>query len=135
MQTKAYKVSFYLAKLSFPSCDKSAVFFTNLVSLYNLVRRKNIQVIHGHQRLGISLAVCLSKLANIPNLATIHGQLKYDIRSPFIRNLVDRLICVRKVTFEQAMKNHRLSSITSLILNGVMVHPLLYKTPLYPHVR
>lgn len=111
----------------FPFVISQLCFLPNLVSLYNLVRRKNIQVIHGHQRLGISLAVCLSKLANIPNLATIHGQLKYDIRSPFIRNRVDRLICVRKVTFDQAMKNHRLSSITSLILNGVMVHPLLYK--------
>ena len=111
----------------FPLVISQLCFLPNLVRLYNLVRRKNIQVIHGHQRLGISLAVCLSKLANVPNLATIHGQLKYDIRSPFIRNRVDKLICVRKVTFEQAKKSHRLSSITSLILNGVIVHPLLYK--------
>jgi len=111
----------------FPRVISDLRFLPNLVRLYNLVRRENIQVVHGHQRLGISLAVCLSKLANIPNVATIHGQLKSDIRSPLIRNRVDKLICVRKVTFEQAKKNYRLSSITSLILNGVIVHPLSYK--------
>lgn len=97
-------------------------FIPNLIKLYKLVKRENIQIIHGHQRLGISLAVCLSKLAKIPNLATIHGQLKYDIRSPFIRNNVDKLICVRKVTLDQTKKHNRLSSISSLILNGVKTH-------------
>ena len=115
------KVNFY------PLLISDLLFLPNLVRLYNLVRRENIHLIHGHQRLGISLAVCLSKLANLPNVATVHGQLKYDIRSPLIRNHVDKLICVRKVTFEEAKKNHRLSSITSLILNGVIVHPLSYK--------
>lgn len=111
----------------FPLVISDLRFLPNLVQLYNLARRENIQIVHGHQRLGISLAVWLSKLANIPNVATIHGQLKYDIRSPLIRKCVDRLICVRKVTFEQANKNHKLSSKTSLILNGVIVHPLSYK--------
>lgn len=111
----------------FPLVISDLRFLPNLFKLYNLARRENIQVVHGHQRLGISLAVWLSKLAKIPNVATIHGQLKYDLRSPLIRNRVDRLICVRKVTFEQAKKNYRLSSKTSLILNGVIVHPLSYK--------
>jgi glycosyltransferase involved in cell wall biosynthesis len=115
------KVKFY------PLAISDLFFLPNLAKLYNLVRRENIQVIHGHQRLGISLAVWLSKLANLPNVATIHGQLKYDIRSSLIRKHVDKLICVRKVTFEEAKKNNRLSSKTSLILNGVMIHPLAHK--------
>jgi glycosyltransferase involved in cell wall biosynthesis len=115
----------------FPLAISDLRFLPNLIKLYNLVRREKIQVVHGHQRLGISLAVWLSKLANIPNVATIHGQLKYDIRSSLIRNRVDRLICVRKVTFEQAKKSKRLSSRTSLILNGVIVHPYSYEKQPY----
>ena len=99
-------------------------YFKNLFLIKKIIEEQQIDIIHGHQRLGISLAVMASKLTKTPNVATIHGQLKYDIRSFFIRRWVHKLICVRSNTYEHTKKYPNLHGNSSIILNGVRPYPL-----------
>ena len=99
-------------------------YLKNLFFIKKIIKEQQIDIVHGHQRLGISLAVMASKLTGTPNVATIHGQLKYDIRSFMIRRWVQQLICVRSNTYEQTKKYPKLHQNSSLILNGVRPYPL-----------
>lgn len=99
-------------------------YLKNLFFIKKIIKEQQIDIVHGHQRLGISLAIMASKLTGTPNVATIHGQLKYDIRSFFIRRWVQQLICVRSNTYEQTKKYPKLHQNSSLILNGVRPYPI-----------
>ena len=84
----------------------SQVFF-----IARLVRQEGIQVIHAHQRLPILISCLVGMLTRVPVVATLHGQLKYDIRYKFEYLLLSRLIVV--CPFWQDIVNQKSSILKS----------------------
>jgi glycosyltransferase involved in cell wall biosynthesis len=102
-----------------PLSDVSLLWILPLI-VY-LILTKKIQVIHGHQRLGIYTACLLGKLTGKPIVATIHGKLKYDLRSEFVRKTAKRIIVVSQNSYIGANRIAKIAEKTVLIHNGVQV--------------
>lgn len=96
--------------------------------LRSYIRKHNIELVHGHQRMAISLASWAARATDIPSIATIHGQLQYDIRSVVIRKFLDQVICVREETAHQVSQCRYLRNKNNLILNGVSRYPAQYQS-------
>ncbi|NVJ65829.1 MAG: glycosyltransferase [Gammaproteobacteria bacterium] len=94
-------------------------YFPNVLKLKKLVQQEKVDIIHGHQRLAISMAALVGKLCKIPVIATAHGKIKYDLRSNTIRKRIDKAICVRESSLKKARDCKYLKDKSSLILNGV----------------
>ncbi len=69
-------------------------FISNYLRLLSLVKKHRIVLVHGHQRMAISLSALLSKRLGIPAVGTVHGQFNRDVRSKFIRKLLSQIIVV-----------------------------------------
>lgn len=69
-------------------------FIPNYLRLLGLVKKHRIVLVHGHQRMAISLSALLLKRSGIPAVGTVHGQFIRDVRSKFIRKLLSQIIIV-----------------------------------------
>jgi len=69
-------------------------YFLNVKEFSEYAKVNQIDVIHGHQRMGISLAAQIASKLKIPSIATVHGQFKLDLRSRFVKSALNRIIVV-----------------------------------------
>lgn len=98
--------------------------------LTRLIQAYKIQIVHGHQRLGISLGTAAAYFTKIPSLATVHGQTKYDLKSSIIRTHLDRVIMVAENRLE-GIKSDQLRAKSVVLHNGITMDPNL--TRISPH--
>lgn len=98
-------------------------YLLNIKKTIDLIKQEKFDVIHGHQRLGISMASLSAKLTNTPVIATVHGQVKYDLRSSRVSKRLDKIICVRQTSYREAQNNIAIKDKSCLILNGVKSYP------------
>lgn len=101
-----------------PSWVANVILLQTILIVFLALKHK-VQVIHAHQRLPI-LAACLAgTLLRIPVVATIHGRVKYDLRSFLARALTTRIIFVSKqvLTISRFYESIRHKSV--VIPNGI----------------
>ena len=96
--------------------------------LRRFIKRHNIQLVHGHQRMAISMGSWAARLTRVPCVATIHGQLKHDIRSRAVRKQLSQVICVRDETARQVAQCELLKDKSRVILNGVSEYPAIHSS-------
>jgi len=93
-----------------------------LKKITSLIREKDIQIIHGHQRMGISLAAIAGRMTSTPTIATVHGQVKYDLRSSFVKSSLQRVIMVAQNRLE-TVSDSKLRAKSIIIHNGISMEP------------
>ncbi len=120
-----------------PSVKRISILLSDFLFLWNLVKiaktilREEIDVIHSHQRLSIALGSLAGKLTGVPHIATVHGRIKKDLRSTFIKRLTDKVIVTNENSMKGAKSHKILNSKTIFIFNGVNVNKS-YSKPLKP---
>lgn len=88
--------------------------------LTKIINKYKIQIIHAHQRLPILTGCLAGYFSKIPVIATLHGQLKYDIRSKIVKHLLAQLIVVCPYWLEHVFnQSDILKNKTVMIPNGV----------------
>ena len=85
------------------------------------IKKNGIDIVHAHQRLPIFIGTLSSKIAGIPVVATVHGKTQYDIRSPFVRRLINKFIFVRQSTYDESGKYRIPAGKAVIIQNGVRI--------------
>ncbi len=90
-----------------------------IYQLSRLIRKHQINIIHAHQRIAITHAAILGKLTNTTAIATVHGRLSHDIRSKFIRKMLDHIIAVAPNRLSSLSKNSPILAKSSVIYNAV----------------
>jgi len=103
--------------------------FLNISKIKKYIKSNKIQVIHGHQRQPISLAARVAKKSSIPSIATIHGQIKYDIRSNLVRKLLTHIIVVADNRISHYPPQAKILKKITTIYNG-LPFPAINKTSL-----
>lgn len=96
-------------------------YLPHLRALTQLIRGERIDIVHGHQRLAISLGARAAHRANIPVLATVHGQVRHDLRSHAIRRILDQVIVVAENRLEH-IKDTQLRKKSLVLQNGISFH-------------
>lgn len=96
---------------------KKAVF--HLFQLVYICRHHQIQVIHAHQRLPLSIASALSRLVAIPVVATVHNLLREDVRKKWVRKGFTKVITVSDNGFTGAKRDTILKDKSLYIPNGI----------------
>lgn len=86
-----------------------------------LIRKKQIQLIHGHQRMAIYTACWAGILSQTPVVATVHGRTRYDLRTPFARKTPARLIFVSRRVKEVSATLDQIQHKSVVIPNGTPV--------------
>jgi len=99
-----------------------------IYQLSKLIRKYEIDIIHGHQRIPITYAALLGKLTRIPSIATVHGRLNHDIRSKFIRNMLNHIIAVAPNRLHSLAPDSTILAKSSVIYNAVKQGKLGSKT-------
>ena len=89
------------------------------ISIAKFVRREKIDIIHAHQRLPIKIGCLVSFTTGVPVVATVHGQLRYDLRSRFVRYALHRIIVISKYYRQRASNDFLLRPKIVYIPNGV----------------
>ncbi len=92
-----------------------------------LIRSKQIQLIHGHQRMAIYAACLAGTLSRTPVVATVHGRTRYDLRTPFVRKTPARLIFVSSRVREVSAALEQIQHKSVVIPNGTPVWERLDK--------
>ncbi len=108
------KVTFIDAKFYFGAI--ACVFI-----IVRLVKRYNIDVIHAHQRMPILSASIASLLTGVPVVATIHGRVRYDLRSYISRKIPAYFIFVSHQVFMVSRYRNMLMSRSVVVPNGIKV--------------
>lgn len=91
-----------------------------------LALKYKVSVIHAHQRLPILSACLAGTLLHIPVVVTVHGRVKYDIRSFLSRKLSTRIICVSRQSLTVASCYETIKHKSVVIPNGI---PIPKKAP------
>lgn len=94
-------------------------FVLNAFKLCRLVKEHEIMIVHGNQRMAISLAAIVANRSNVPSVGTVHGKFKQDIRSGFIRKLLDQIIVVAPNRINGVKGGACLKSKTKVIYNSI----------------
>lgn len=102
-------------ELNFSS--KKAVF--HFFQLTGIIRRHQIQVIHAHQRLPLTIASALARVIRIPVVATVHNMLREDIRKKWVRKGFEKVITVSGNSFTGAQRDPILRNKSLCIPNGI----------------
>lgn len=91
----------------------------HLFMLFFLIRKEKIEIIHAHQRLAILLANLAGKITGVRVIATVHGRIKYDLRSEFVKKRTSRVITVSENGFKGAKNDGYLRHKSLLITNSI----------------
>ncbi|MDX9810939.1 MAG: glycosyltransferase [Bacteroidales bacterium] len=90
-----------------------------LLRICRFIKRNRIEIIHAHKRLPILLASLAGKIMKIPVVATVHGQPRIDLRSPFSRRFPDRVIFVSRRLLNGKGSYREVGERALFIQNGV----------------
>lgn len=101
-------------------------FIPNLYKIKKLIDDHNIELIHAHSRRAISFGAIASFLFQAPLVVTVHGRVKYDLRSWFARLKAARVILVNHNTYKDIEDWPLLGKKSIAIANGSDVNK-------YPH--
>lgn len=99
--------------------SKKAIF--HFFRLLQIVKRHNIEVIHAHQRLPLTIASALSRVVRIPVVATVHNMLREDARKNWVKRGFNRVITVSSNSFKGAQNDPILKSKSLCIPNGIIL--------------
>ena len=95
-----------------------AQFPANFLKLSKLIKEQDIDLVHGHQRMPITLAAILGKRHRIPSIATVHGKIRLDIRSTLVRKLLSHVIVVSPLQLSFLDPDSSLRRKSSIIYNS-----------------
>ncbi|NOU18037.1 MAG: glycosyltransferase [Bacteroidales bacterium] len=93
----------------------------NVLQLYRIVKKYNIDVIHAHQRLSILTSCIIRKFIDIPVVATVHGRTRLDLKSEFTQKTPDRVIFVSNHVLNVSACYVKIKEKSVVIPNGVEV--------------
>lgn len=93
----------------------------NVLQLYRIVKKYNIEVIHAHQRLSILTSCIIRKFIDIPVVATVHGRTRLDLKSKFTQKTPDRIIFVSNHVLNVSACYVKIKEKSVVIPNGVEV--------------
>lgn len=100
-------------------CDQLLVF--QIIWLIMIIYREKFDVIHAHQRIMILAANIASIFTKTPVVATVHGRIRYDLRSKFVRRNCAGVIAICENSLV-GMRNDPLLAAKSVhIPNGIRV--------------
>ncbi len=95
----------------------SNLLLINILQLWYIVRKYQIQLIHAHQRMPIFAASLVGFLTAVPVIATVHGRTKYDLRSGVSKKIPQKVIYVSRRTLEGAKPFISLTNKTAFLPN------------------
>lgn len=91
----------------------------NVFRLWRLLKKEHIDVIHGHQRLPILAASFASLITKIPLVATVHGKIRYDLKSDFVKKKITKAIAICENSLVGLQRDVLLKHKSVYIPNGV----------------
>ncbi|NVO09580.1 MAG: glycosyltransferase [Bacteroidales bacterium] len=97
----------------------------NVIQLYWIVKKYNIDIIHAHQRLSILASCILRKFVDIPVVVTVHGRTRLDLKSKFTQSTSDKIIFVSNHVLNVSACYHEIKEKSTVIPNGVEVISLV----------
>jgi glycosyltransferase involved in cell wall biosynthesis len=97
-------------------------------NIRTFVIRNKIEIVHAHQRLPIRIACLCHFSGDVKIIATVHGKVRHDLSSRFVRNKTDKIICVSKTVFFFALKYPEICHKTFYIPNGLVFFSSEQKT-------
>lgn len=115
------KIHFLNARL------KSYFLIFHAVQLTRIVKKSNIDVIHAHQRLPIISACIASFLTGKPLVVTVHGRVKYDLRSKISRMVPSYFIFVSSKVLTVSRYYKQIVQKSVIIPNGIPKSKINYK--------
>lgn len=93
----------------------------HIIKIARLVNKYEIDIIHGHQRLAIVIACLAGLISNRKVVATVHGRVRYDMRSWQSRKLASKIIFVNKIIYNEAIKKYPIEKKSVYIPNGINI--------------
>ena len=103
-------------------CDHLLVF--QVIWLITLIYREKFDVIHAHQRIMILAANIASIITKTPVIATVHGRIRYDLRSKFVRKHSAGVIAICENSLVGMQRDPLLATKSVHIPNGIRMNDL-----------
>lgn len=97
------------------------------ISIIRIIRTHKIDVIHAHQRLPIISACIASYFSKVPVIVTVHGRVKYDLRSKISRKIPARFIFVSSSVLKISRYYNQISAKSVIIANGIPRSTINYR--------
>lgn len=97
--------------------SKKAVF--HFFKLLQIIHRHQIEIIHAHQRLPLTMASALGRVIKIPVVGTIHSMLRQDVRKKWVRKGFAKVIVVSENSYNGTQKDPLLKKKSICIPNGI----------------
>ncbi|MDX9883295.1 MAG: glycosyltransferase [Prolixibacteraceae bacterium] len=91
----------------------------HFIRLIKIIRRHQIDVVHAHQRLPLTLASALGKISRIPVVGTVHSMFQQDMRKKWVRKGMSKVIVVCRNSFKGAQGDLVLKNKVHCIPNGI----------------
>ncbi len=98
-------------------CDHFLIF--QVLWLIRIVYREKFDVIHAHQRIMILAANLAAFFTKTPVVATVHGRIRYDLRSKFVRKFTAGIIAICENSLVGMQRDPFLAHKSVHIPNGI----------------
>jgi len=115
------KIHFFNAVLS------SKFILFKAINIVLLVKKRKIEVIHAHQRLPIISASIASLITGKPLVVTVHGRVRYDLRSRISRKVPSCFIFVSNKVLTVSKYFKQIETKSVVIPNGIPNSTKKYK--------
>lgn len=94
--------------------------FPLIFGMIRLIRAEKIDIVHAHQRKPVYIASMAACLAETPVVATVHGKIRYDLRTTFVRNQIAAAVAICRNSLKGLKNDALLRNISEFIPNGVI---------------
>lgn len=111
----------------FNSILSSKFILFKAINIILLVKKYNIDVIHAHQRHPIISACIASLLTKKPLVVTVHGRVRYDLRSRISRKVPSHFIFVSTKVLNVSRHYEQIVQKSVIIPNGIPKSKINYK--------
>ncbi|MBP8643737.1 MAG: glycosyltransferase, partial [Bacteroidales bacterium] len=95
--------------------------------LIYLIKKHQIEVIHAHQRLSILAACWAGFITGTPVVATVHGRVRFDLRSSFSRTRTSKIIFVSHQVLKVSKYYSEINHKSVVIPNGINFQKVIPK--------
>jgi glycosyltransferase involved in cell wall biosynthesis len=106
--------------------------FPLIFSLIRLIRSEGIEIVHAHQRKPVYVASMAASFTETPVVATVHGKIRYDLRTTFVRNQIAAVIAICRNSLKGLKNDPLLRNISEFIPNGVSFPEQAFQIPPHP---
>ena len=93
----------------------------HVVRLVQIIRRHQIDLVHAHQRLPLTIASLLGKITRTPVVGTVHSMFRQDMRKRWVRKEMRKVIVVCMNSFKGAQCDPHLKNKIYCIPNGIQL--------------